>query len=654
MLILGFTRFTSVRAKIILLALLGVFGVASVSAVNGYLSRLTKGNLQISKKSQNVATATLQARMIQEKYVNNRSKEVLSVYEGIRADLEAAISDLQASAAEGDLARQADKIAATEKDSAKVFESITQNLSEMHSKREEIRTKIEEVRRLLGEIVKAIDKEDVGLAMQGDTLDVNKATVRNALKEYLSIWDQRLLNIQNLLIFSNADSYVQANKNTISELELKEKNFVVVLQSINSDQFKELWSKAKALLPQIDQTEAALFSHWKNNQDLMARLEEAGASVSNAALEINKSVTQRIERDSSTGYSLTLIILAAGTISLTIAGYLIIRVITKSLNRSIDSLSEIAGQVESGAKQLADASRNVAEGTSQQAAAIEETSSSIEEMSSMTKQNADNAIQVNHLMKEATSVVEGANTSMGLLTSSMQEICKASEDTEKIIKTIDEIAFQTNLLALNAAVEAARAGEAGAGFAVVADEVRNLAMRAAEAARNTADLIEGTVKKIKGGSDLVNGTNQEFRKVSDIVVKSGELVGEIAAASQEQAQGIEQINRAVSDMDKVTQQSSANAEESASASAEMRAHAEQMEGFVSSLVVLIGGKGKKEKNARPGLGARSEQRIEKLSLLAGPGNTPTHSSESLVRKTALPRANPRDGKLLEGENFEDF
>ncbi len=652
--ILGFTRFTSVRAKIILLALLGVFGVASVSAVNGYLSRLTARNLQISKKSQNVATATLQARMIQEKFVNTRSKDVLSVYEGIRNDLKAAISDLQASVTDGDLARQVDKIAATEKDSAKVFESLTQSLLEMHSRREEIRTKIEEVRKLLGEIVKAIDKEDVDLAMQGDTLDVTKATVRNALKDYLSIWDQRLLNIQNLLLFSNADSYVQANKNTMSELDLGEKNFVVILHSIDSDRFKALWSKAKALLPQIDKTESALFSYWKSNQDLMARLEEAGASVNNAALEINKSVTQRIERDSSTGYLLTLIIVVAGTISLTIVGYLIIRAITRTLNRSIDSLSEIAEQVESGAKQLADASRNVADGTSQQAAAIEETSSSLEEMSSMTKQNADNAGQVNQLMREATGVVEGANTSMGLLTSSMQEISKASEDTEKIIKTIDEIAFQTNLLALNAAVEAARAGEAGAGFAVVADEVRNLAMRAAEAARNTADLIEGTVRKIKGGSDLVQGTNQEFRKVSDIVVKSGNLVGEIAEASREQAQGIEQINRAVSDMDKVTQQSSANAEKSATASADMRAHAEKMEEFVSSLIVLLGGKGKKDKNARPGHDAGPERRSEKFPRLAGSGDTPPRSSGSPIGKAALPRQNPRVGIPLEEGDLEDF
>ena len=182
-----------------------------------------------------------------------------------------------------------------------------------------------------------------------------------------------------------------------------------------------------------------------------------------------------------------------------------------------------------------------------------------------------------------------ATSSMGRLNNSMVEISKASEETSKIIKTIDEIAFQTNLLALNAAVEAARAGEAGAGFAVVADEVRNLAMRAAEAAKNTANLIEGTVKKVKDGTEIVEKTSAEFAKVSNSAGKMGELVGEIAAASREQAQGIEQINKAVSEMDKVVQRNASNAEESAAASEEMNAQAGQMKVFVGDLQSLVEG-----------------------------------------------------------------
>jgi methyl-accepting chemotaxis protein len=174
----------------------------------------------------------------------------------------------------------------------------------------------------------------------------------------------------------------------------------------------------------------------------------------------------------------------------------------------------------------------------------------------------------------------------------MQAITQASEETQKIIKTIDEIAFQTNLLALNAAVEAARAGQAGAGFAVVADEVRNLAMRAADAARNTAGLIDGTVQKIRDGSELVIRTNEAFKRVSDGTGKAAQLVGEIAAASSEQAQGITQISTAVSEMDKVTQQNAANAEESASSAEEMSAQAAQMREVLGELIAVVGGAGR--------------------------------------------------------------
>jgi methyl-accepting chemotaxis protein len=277
-------------------------------------------------------------------------------------------------------------------------------------------------------------------------------------------------------------------------------------------------------------------------------------------------------------------------LALVVVAFFLGRSIITMLKRIISGLSDASEQTASASTQVSSASQSLAEGASEQAAGIEETSSSIEEMSSMTKQNADNARQANTLMADTSKVVDEANRSMAELNESMKEISVASEETAKIIKTIDEIAFQTNLLALNAAVEAARAGEAGAGFAVVADEVRNLAMRAADAAKNTANLIEGTVKKIKNGSDIVTKTNGAFTKVAAGAKKVGELVGEIAAASSEQAQGVDQINKAVAEMDKVVQKNAASAEESASAAEEMNAQAEVMKGFVSELAAVVGGR----------------------------------------------------------------
>ena len=279
--------------------------------------------------------------------------------------------------------------------------------------------------------------------------------------------------------------------------------------------------------------------------------------------------------------------------------FLIARSVATPVNRISKGLAEGASQVAGAATQIASSSQSLAEGASEQAAAIEETSSSMEEMSAMTHQNADNVNQADSLMKAASQVVGKANSSMTELTGSMEGIAKASEETSKIIKTIDEIAFQTNLLALNAAVEAARAGEAGAGFAVVADEVRNLALRAADAAKNTAGLIESTVQKVQEGKTLVTVTGEAFSEVAATSEKVGALINEISLASKEQAQGVEQVNTAVAEMDKVTQSNAANAEESASAAAEMRSQAEQMRKFVEELVALVDGKTVGKKPADP-------------------------------------------------------
>ncbi len=326
-----------------------------------------------------------------------------------------------------------------------------------------------------------------------------------------------------------------------------------------------------------------------------------------------------------------------------------------TLGRSIRMLTESAEQIIGGAQEVAAASQSLAEDASEQAGAIQQTSSSLEEMSSMTRQNADNAKQANHLMKAGKTSIQSANDSMNQLTASMDDIVKSSEETFKIIKTIDEIAFQTNLLALNAAVEAARAGEAGAGFAVVADEVRNLAMRAGDAARNTAGLIEITVKKIKDGGELVGQTNSVFAEVTQSSDKISDLIGEIAAASDEQAQGIEQVNTSVAEMDKVTQKNAANAQQSASASQQMRGQAEKMKDFVEDLTHLVG---KKEQKRTPMPERSRPQRAQKRSSKSKPAPPPYKPREQKAEKRAPAPArrevSPNEIIPLDDDDFKDF
>jgi len=255
--------------------------------------------------------------------------------------------------------------------------------------------------------------------------------------------------------------------------------------------------------------------------------------------------------------------------------------------QAVTELSEGAEQVSSASGQVSASSQSLAQGASQQAASLQQTSASSEEMAAMTRKNAENSQHAAEFMNAMSQRVVEANRTLAEMMTSMREIGASSGKISKIIKVIDEIAFQTNILALNAAVEAARAGEAGMGFAVVADEVRNLAQRSAQAAKDTAGLIEESILRSGEGSKKLGEVAGSIQAITDGAGKVKTLVDEVDASSREQAQGIEQISKTVAEMDQVTQRTAANAEQGASASEQLNAQSKSLMAVVARLRGMV-------------------------------------------------------------------
>jgi methyl-accepting chemotaxis protein len=291
-----------------------------------------------------------------------------------------------------------------------------------------------------------------------------------------------------------------------------------------------------------------------------------------------------------------------------------LQAMTTSLNRILGRVQSAAEQIASGSSQVSDSSQSLSQGATQSASSLEEITSSMSEMASQTRLNAENATQASTLAGDARKSARNGNKQMKQMVAAMGEINEAGQSISKIIKVIDEIAFQTNLLALNAAVEAARAGQHGKGFAVVAEEVRNLAARSAKAASETAELIEGSVKKAENGADIADRTAAALEEIVSGITRATDLVGEIAAASNEQAQGIGQVNQGLGQIDQVTQQNTANAEESAAASEELSGQAEELRRLLTRFRLKEG----TGQALKPGAGVSKPRSFEAAAPLSSP------------------------------------
>ena len=325
-------------------------------------------------------------------------------------------------------------------------------------------------------------------------------------------------------------------------------------------------------------------------QKLEPRLEGIAREASSVVDQQNRELaatSQAATSKSATAQNLTI---GVALLALGVGGvvFWVVRQANVSLQMLAGHMAESAEKVANTAGQVSSASRSVAQGAAEQASSLEETSASTEEIASITRKNADHALQVAGLMQQSEQGASEVNQTLDRMVEKMKEIDGSSNKIARIIKVIDEIAFQTNILALNAAVEAARAGEAGLGFAVVADEVRNLAQRCAQAARDTALLIEDSIATSRDGNDRLDQMAGAVRAMTESSLRVKSLIDEVNLGSQEQARGMEQISRAVLQMEKVTQRTAAGAEESAAAGGQLDGHAGDLRALVHEMRTMVG------------------------------------------------------------------
>jgi methyl-accepting chemotaxis protein len=498
--------------------------------------------------------------------------------------------------------------------------------------------------------IEQVSKKLADPELKNEVTQLERLVINGASINTTSTYEVRIL-------FNKLKENISNKKQMLGFLETLLSNVEKDIEALSGTPFEDMAKSAKEAnlkvkdltLSYIENVEKTLGIEVK----IFKNLETAMALIHKREITASQTFADRVKGHFLIIVAVIFITSLAGIgLSLLLANSL-----SRVLARIIGNLTEASEQIASASSQVSASSQSLAEGASEQAASVEETSSSLEEISSMTRQNAENTKETNRIMaEEAVPNFKLIGKRMEKMKEAIEKTVANSDETAKIVKTIDEIAFQTNLLALNAAVEAARAGEAGAGFAVVADEVRNLAMRAAEAAKNTSELINTSNGQINEAAEYNSQVVAALSDNTKSAEKVAKLVSEVAVASEEQAGGIDQISKAMAEIDKATQQNAANAEESASASEEMSAQAREMKYIVSDLQTLTGDVNTgaikatlaKRKQAPTLSGTEPE---------VGPTHTPSVKTEAkpLMRNRKSEKEEVRPEQVIPlDEDFQDF
>jgi methyl-accepting chemotaxis protein len=575
--------------KILMISFLGIAGSIILASINFYVSANSSKTVHYSQAGNAMIQKVLQIFLLEESFIHESDKTIPPRIESQLQELQKTIDTAGNIDASNPLNHLLAEVEALKKDHRSVLDRLIPEVTGLQTLVKSINDHFDAGSQHVAKIINLLNDEEVELSLMVEDLPQAQAQLRDQASQFLGNFQTMVVTVQQLLLSNDGEAFVKKRAHLLATLNEKKQATAAQIGVVNQDHYSDSWAKVEKELETIAPLLETLYSCWQNLETEKILLLKTNQAMQEKAEQLVSATTNSMFQQLELAELSSIISIGIVSLALIVLGVFIARSITRPINTITEGMNDGAARVAAASGQVDSASESMAESASEQAAAIEETNSSMKEMASLTRRNSQSANEANTLMKQAADVIEDTKGAMGQLTYSMGAISKASEDTSKIIKTIDEIAFQTNLLALNAAVEAARAGEAGAGFAVVADEVRNLSLRAAEAAGNTAELIKGTMEKVNQGNDIVTTTNDAFQKVSETTGKVSQLLDDISSLSADQSEGIDQIHAATNEMAQAVQRNSGNAEESASASSEMHAQAQQLKEFVEALTVLVNG-----------------------------------------------------------------
>lgn len=575
----------SLRTRLIVFAAWAVSAIVIVCAVWIVVFGSIERGQKVEQAARSAAIEVQDCRLKEKRYLQFFSAEIEPQFRDAAGTVSKSLDALAS--------RQGDSDAAAVRKDWDNYQQAFGRVVAAHGEQAELNTRMsapmKNALQELDSIGQWLNQKQSAMQMEGGDLTSDERDLLNIIRDCKIVFLQ-LQNLQGQFVATGRTEYVEQFKSLSSgNVQTYINSLVEFSKAMKKAEVQKSAEVIKNSLGEfLGLIEQSLALAQKQNEQVLA-MDSLGSGVIDATGRIAADAYKAAQARKVIGIWIVVAVVG-GTVGLfVVMSSLMVRSTTRSVREITLRLKSGTDEVYAAAMEMSSGAAAMAEGATKQAASLEETSSALEEMSSMTQHNADNASQADRFMAGTNDVVKTTHESMAKLINSMNDINKASTETAKIIKAIDEIAFQTNLLALNAAVEAARAGEAGKGFAVVAEEVRNLAMRSAKAADNTSSLIEDTAKRVRGGSDLAAQANEAFTSVGASAMKVGSLLSEISSASREQSTGIEQLNSSVTQIDQVTQQYASEMQKFREASEKMNRQAMSMKEAVEQLDVMIGG-----------------------------------------------------------------